>query len=146
MKRPKFTASLFTPTEFDDAVKKARIANRMVKFLSEGCNPEKFDAELYHHTMQHLWHHIAHYNRYGFIDAWFSRVENKVAFVERILDSEGGYGDPHYTWVDVEKVVRAWVAETGLVDVYREALRKHIEAAERAELSRLRAKYEVTQE
>jgi hypothetical protein len=42
----------------------------------------------------------------------------------------------------VERAVQAWLVEANLIRKYQESVERQIETAERAELARLKAKYE----
>jgi hypothetical protein len=84
--------------------------------------------------------HIAHYNLHGFYGTFFDNTRSKIEFLAQTV-SGGGYGDPKYTYSDVEKVLSAWVRDRKLVDYYRGRLDAEVEQAEKSELARLTFKY-----
>lgn len=53
--------------------------------------------------------HIAHYDRNGFYDEWFR--EGRADWTEYILDRGAWFGDPEYTWSDVENAFVEWLKE-----------------------------------
>ena len=63
-----------------------------------------------------------------------------MIFLEQTLDHLC-YGDPAWTYSDVEKALQAWLRACGLLDRYRQKLAEETEAAERVEFERLRRKY-----
>ena len=51
------------------------------------------------------------------------------------------YGDPAWTYSDVERALQAWLQADGTLARYCKQLVEEIEAGERAQLARLQAKY-----
>lgn len=135
----KFTASQFTATQFSTTEDKAKFANHFVRFVESDFKDTLF-YDWFYRRLSMSFGHIAHYNRGGFYGVWFSTTENKVHFLERTLKS-GKYGDPAYTYSDVEKVLAAWVEESGLFEKYQAQNLKEIEREERKLLARLQDKY-----
>src|SRR5208337_1909832 len=68
-------------------------------------------TELYENLLQsaqqHLraYGHIAHYSRDGFYGTFFEREADKLAFLDQTL-SWPCYGDPTWTWSDVERAIQ----------------------------------------
>jgi hypothetical protein len=137
---PEFNEYQFIPTKFTSARQKARFANQFVKFVSRGFQIKDFPHWFYV-ELSNTFGHIAHYDRIGFYRTFFLRVENKIKFLNITLKN-GGYGDPSFTHSDVEKVLAKWVSDTGLLEKYMRVYREGVEAAEKAELVRLKDKYE----
>ena len=108
----KFTAAQFVPTEWDSAAEKAAFANWFVRFVEGGFKETVFYKKRYT-RLSMMFGHIAHYNRAGFYDVWFSTPSRRVAFLNRIA-LWAVYGDPAYTYSDVERVLQAWVTERNM--------------------------------
>jgi hypothetical protein len=51
------------------------------------------------------------------------------------------YGDPAWTYSDVERALQDWLQADGTLERYRQRLAEETESRERAELARLQAKY-----
>lgn len=140
-----FVASQFTATKFDTAAEKAKRANELAVFVQAGMPESRFTKiGVYHTLYQHLFGHIAHYDQWGFFGTWFSTPEQRAEWIEYAL--RGGmmgafYGDPAYTWVDVERAFVEWLDGTDLPDRFRREANGTVEARERAQLAALQEKY-----
>lgn len=84
--------------------------------------------------------HIAHYNRDGFYQTWFRSPTSRLAFLCNVAEWRC-YGDPRFTFSDVERVLAAWVLSTDHVKRLTAQIAADTEKEERAELARLSAKY-----
>jgi len=135
----KFTSEQFTPTKFYTAADKAKFANQFVRFVTRSFKPTLFPKWFYQ-RLSNTFGHIAHYDQGGFYETWFSSLNRQLAFLKRTAESEI-YGDVEYTFSDVERVLKAWVIESGLVAQYQAAVDATVETNERAELARLQTKY-----
>ena len=60
------------------------------------------------------WGHIAHYNREGFFGEFFRDLRGKVDFLEQTL-AWRCFGDPEYTYSDVEAAVNARLRSCNLL-------------------------------
>lgn len=107
----RFTAAQFTPTQHSTAVDKARFANHFVKFWESDfawpCFPKWFYTRL-----SMTFGHIAHYNQHGFYDEFFTSNLGRWNFLQ-ITERGGGYGDPAFTYSDVERALKAWLEARG---------------------------------
>jgi hypothetical protein len=139
MKPKTFTAEEFTPTQWDSAETKAEFANHFVRFVESDFKQSLFTKKFYN-RLSMCFDHIAHYNQGGFWETFFTSDQDKLDFLTQTI-SQGGYGDPHWTYSDVERVLRQWVFDTGLIDTYQQKANATVESQERAELDRLRTKY-----
>lgn len=141
-----FTASDFTSYAreynggYGTAAYKAKLANSIVRFVKSDFKRGNFTKELYR-GLNSMFGHIAHYDIHGFYSTWFEDDRDRLLWLERVSEWHE-YGDPGFTLVDVEKVVRRFVVESGLVEVYRQHVAHVQEANERAILAQLKAKYE----
>ncbi len=134
-----FEPSQFTPTKWETAKDKAAFANRFVRFVESDFALKHF-TEKFYRRLTNTFGHIAHYNRGGFFETFFTTSANKVRFLEMTLRWSWG-GDPAGTYSDVERVLQQWLQASGLLEQYRQRLAEETEAGERAELTRLQAKY-----
>jgi len=138
-----FHASQFKPTQYDTAEVKARQANLLIDFLESGCPLRKFTKALYHTCYQHLFGHIAHFDRAGFYATWFSMPRDIIRFIDHALAFPYLSSDPTCTWADVEReLVRYFRNHPELRARYQQAYESGVEQRERAELARLKEKYE----
>jgi hypothetical protein len=108
----RFIEGQFTPTQWDDPRTKKLFAEKLVDFVEGGFDRKKFTSALYHRLCQ-MFRHIAHTNIDGFYGVWFSTPENQAKWVEYILRVHV-YGDPAYTWSDVEAVFKNWLMTSSI--------------------------------
>lgn len=138
--RPTFKAEYFKATEFDSAEQKAKFANYFVRFVESGFKSTIF-AKWFYTRLSSTFGHIAHYSRDGFYSHYFTTTADKHAFLRDCLQG-GGYGDPRFTYSDVEIELKS----SGYLQHKMRELHVQIgmeqETAERAELARLKRKYE----
>jgi hypothetical protein len=138
--RPLFTESEFTPTEWETAQGKADFGNKLCKFIAADFKQSLFTKQLYG-RLHNCFGHIAHYNIHGFFGTFFSDLTGKIEFLELSLQWPC-YGDPTFTFCDVERAVIARLRKSGLLESYRALRVAEIEKAERMTLARLKAQYE----
>ena len=138
--RRRFDAAAFTATQWDSSEVKATFANDLCRFMAADFNASLFTNELYR-RLSMCWGHIAHYNREGFQAEFFRDLSGKVDFLEQTLTWRC-FGDPAYTYADVERAVRARLRACDLLGAYRALLAAEVEAGERDLLRRLHHKYD----
>jgi hypothetical protein len=136
-----FTADKFSPTTWEPAKKKAQFAKQLIRFIEADFPRRQFTQALYH-RLALTFGHIAHVNRHLLYDAFFTTTEGKVRFLCQIRQWPC-YGDPAFTYSDVERALQSWLLQSDILARYEERLAQDAEAAERAELARLKAKYEM---
>ncbi len=134
-----FCPSQFTPTKWQTAQDKAAFAKQFVRFVQSDFAAKHF-TEKFYQRLSNTFGHIAHYNRGGFWDTFFTDTADKVRFLEMILQWSW-YGDPAWTFGDVERALQAWLKADGTLERYRQRLAEETEAVERAQLARLQRKY-----
>ena len=134
-----FTAGQFTPTRWEGAEEKARFARRFVRFVESDFAEREF-SDTFYRRLALTFGHIAHFNRHGFYEAFFTAAEDKVRFLRMTL-AHSCWGDPAFTYSDVERAIQSWLVQNGVPGRYEQRLASEQEVAERAELARLRAKY-----
>jgi hypothetical protein len=134
-----FSPSQFTPTQWDTAADKVLFAEQFVQFVQSDFNFRHFTDKFYR-RLSNTFGHIAHYNRGGFWDTFFRTTHDKVRFLEWTLQHPC-YGDPTWTYSDVERALQAWLKTEDMLNRYLTRLIEENEAAERVELARLLKKY-----
>lgn len=134
-----FTADKFTPTKWDTGDKKAAFAKQFIRFVQSDFARSKFPKTFYQ-RLSMCFGHIAHFNQHGFFETFFTTTEGKVRFLRMTL-AHPCYGDPSYTYCDVERALQTWLRENDVLAICEARLAEETEAAERAVLARLQAKY-----
>lgn len=135
-----FAADQFTPTQWDSADDKAWFANQFVRFVQSDFDERHFTDRFYR-RLSNTFGHIAHYNRHGFWSEFFETTADKLRFLEITLQHPC-YGDPGWTYSDVERLLQGWLRRKGALETYRERVGAEREAVERAQYERLKAKFE----
>lgn len=134
-----FTPDKFTPTQWDTAEKKSAFATQFIKFVQSDFGKSKFPKAFYQ-RLSMTFGHIAHYNQGGFFEEFFTTTADKVRFLRQTL-AQPCYGDPAWTYSDVERALQEWLRENGVLAKYENRLAAETEASERAVLVRLQARY-----
>lgn len=135
-----FTANQFTATQWHTAEEKAAFAAKFVAFIRDRMPYSGLTRDLYN-RLSCMFGHIAHTNRGGFYAAWFASDPDRLDFLKRI-QTWRVYGDPAWTWCDVEAAVQAWlVATPAVVAGLQERCDAALTSAEKDVLQRLVAKY-----
>jgi hypothetical protein len=134
-----FTADRFTPTKWDSADKKAKFAKQFIRFVLSDFSMKQFPKTFYV-RLSMTFGHIAHFNQHGFYETFFNTTEGKVRFLRMTLQHPC-YGDPAWTYSDVERALQSWLRENDVLAKYENRLAQEQEAEERAVLARLQAKY-----
>ena len=137
-----FTADKFTPTQWDTAEKKAAFAATFIKFVQSDFVRDKFSKPFYQ-RLSMTFGHIAHYDQHGFFETFFTSTQDKVRFLRQTL-AHPCYGDPAWTYSDVERALQGWLRANGIMEKYERRLAAEAEAEERALLARLQGKYGVS--
>jgi hypothetical protein len=129
----------FTGDQWDTPEDKIKFLEALITFLCHHCDRDRFTRRIYDGLHQRL-NHIAHYNMAGFYTEWFADLPSRIRFLEHHA-TQVVYG----SWQDVAKALRDWIRGPQgriVLNHYQAQLRAEAEAAERAELARLRKKYE----
>jgi hypothetical protein len=138
--RPLFIEDGFTATKRDTAADKAWFANALCKFIAADFAQTLWSKRLYR-RLSLCFGHIAHYSDAGFWGVLFTDTRGKLDFRDETMRYPC-YGDPTYTYCDVERAIQARLQRSGIVPAYQAMRVAEIETAERAALARLRAKYD----
>lgn len=98
----------FTPLHHGDGAKeKMRFANQFCKFVMGGFQTIDFQNWFYI-RLSMTFGHVANYNLNSFYNQFFLDARSKVGFIRQIVNYEC-YGDPAYTYSDVEKIIQKWL-------------------------------------
>ncbi len=136
---PLMTPEQFTPTKWEDAPTKAKFGNHLLRFIAEDF-PEPMFTQKFYLRLANTFGHIAHTDRAGFWSEFFLTRATKIDFLDQTI-SHPCYGDPTWTYSDVERVIRARLKPLGVIDWHRRLLVQEREARERAEYARLARKF-----
>jgi hypothetical protein len=136
---PAFTAAEFTPTQWDSAEDKAKFANALMKFIANEFPRQSFTKPLYQ-RLSNTFGHIAHHNLDGFYAVFFERDTDKVVFLEQTL-SWPHFGDPTFTFSDVERAVKRRLRSAKVIDIFRLLEADATRRRELTTLARLQEKY-----
>jgi hypothetical protein len=139
---PKLDATQFMPTKWSTVADKAKFGDRLLRFIAEDCPERLFTTGLYR-RLSLSFGHIACYNRNGFYAHFFSNRRGRVAFLDQ-TSSFRCYGDPAFTFSDLERVVTTRLKKSDILAWQRRLLVQETETSERALLVKLEAKYRTT--
>ncbi len=134
-----FSAEEFTPTEFSTAQDKAAIGNHFLRFIESDWKQTIFTRTFYN-RLSNCFGHIAHYDLHGFYETWFAHDALRLSFLQHTLRFSC-YGDPAYTFSDVERAIKAELRRRPLVAQYEARVAAAIRVRELAQLEWLQAKY-----
>ena len=130
----------YTATQWNTAADKEKFTAQFKKFVERGF-PESLFTKGFYNRMSMMRGHIAHYDRGGFFGAQFSTSEHRADFLNHWAGA-AIYGDPAYTWSDVERVLSAWLQEHPEYEQRERNQHAAIcEDIERKEFARLATKY-----
>ena len=139
MSKGPFLPSEFVPTKFSSAADKAEFGNLLLHFLDSDCPQELFTKKLYH-RLSMMFGHIAHYDRAQFYGDWFSSLAAQVRFLKHTLRFPC-YGDPEYTFSDVERAIQREIGNRNYLARYELRLAEEHQATDLALLRQLESKY-----
>jgi len=86
--------------------------------------------------------HIAHYCRSQFYDEWFSSLAAQLRFLKHTLRFPC-YGDPEYTFSDVERAIQREIVNRNYLARYELRLAEERQATDLALLRQLESKYRM---
>ena len=137
-----FDSSEFTPTKWNTAEDKADFANKLLNFMLTGFLAGRFTEKLYN-RLSICFGHISHFDRGGFAETWFDKPESIAAFVNQLVQWPC-FGDPAFTFSDVEQAIQREIARLNLVQQVNEAAAAANRQNELALLESLEKKYRTT--
>jgi hypothetical protein len=139
MPKGPFLPSDFTATKFSTAADKAEFGNTLLRFIESEWASALFTKRFYN-RLSMCFGHIAHYNRTQFYEEWFSTLAAQVRFLKHALRFPC-YGDPEYTFSDVERAIQREIGNRNHVARYELRLAEEQQATDLALLSQLESKY-----
>ncbi len=129
----------FMPTKFQPASSKAWFVCHYMRFASSDFPKHQFTKRFYGQLM-HCFSMIAHYDIDGFWAEYFTSTTGKIEFLQETI-VHPCWGSPDHTWSDAEREIIKRLRRTDLLDIYKQHLHTEQDAADRAELARLMAKF-----
>jgi hypothetical protein len=141
MSKGPFVASQFVPTQRNTAEDKAKFGNTYLHFVDAGFQRSLFTKQFYN-RLSNCFYHIAHYNIHGFYEVWFTCLSDQLRFLKHTLEFPC-YGDPAYTFSDVEREIQREVRRRNYESRYELRVTEERQAIGLALLKRLEAKYRV---
>jgi hypothetical protein len=139
MPKGPFLPSDFTATKFSTAADKAEFGNTLLRFIESDWAPA-LSTKSFYNRLSMCFGHIAHYNRTQFYEEWFSSLAAQVRFLKHTLRFPC-YGDPEYTFSDVEKAIQREIVNRNYLARYELRLAEEQQAADLARLRQLESKY-----
>ena len=139
MPKGPFLPSDFTATKFSTAADKAEFGNALLRFIESEWAPALFTKSFYN-RLSMCFGHIAHYNRTQFYEEWFSSLAAQMRFLKHTLRFPC-YGDPEYTFSDVERAIQREIVDRNYLARYELRLAEEQQASDLALLRQLESKY-----
>jgi hypothetical protein len=136
---PAFTPAEFTATQWSTAADKAKFANALMTFIANEFPRRSFTNSLYQ-RLNNTFGHIAHCDRDTYYSEFFERDADEIVFLDQTLHWPC-YGDPAWTFSDVERAVKKRLRASGVIDVLRMREADATRKRELAQLAQLQAKY-----
>ncbi len=139
MPKGPFLPSDFTATKFSTAADKAEFGNALLRFIESEWASALFTKSFYN-RLSMCYGHIAHHNRTQFYEEWFSSLATQVRFLKHTLRFPC-YGDPEYTFSDVERAIQREIRNRNYLARYELRLVEEQQATDLALLRQLETKY-----
>ena len=127
-------------TKYSTVNDKKRFIKQFKLFVESDYDIHKFPKWFYT-RLSMCFGHIAHYDQMGFYDTFFRDITGKIDFVSHCL-SQGGTGDPGYTFADAERQIKLWLTQKNILDKLKDVYAQNCLNLERAEYERLKIKFE----
>ena len=97
----------FIETQWSTMGDKQKFAKKFISFVERGF-PETAFSKPFYNRLSNCFGFIAHYDAHGFYNTYFVTHERQLDFINRIINHTI-YGDPAYTYSDVEKFLQTWM-------------------------------------
>jgi hypothetical protein len=127
---PKLEAGAFASTKFDTSDDKAWFRNALLRFLSKECPLTAFSNRFYS-RLSNRFEHIEHYSKHQFCQEFFLDDSGKIEFLRQTVQRPF-FGDPNFTYSDIERVVSTRIKHSGLLEIYEARLRACVKRVLRA--------------
>jgi hypothetical protein len=135
---PAFTAAEFAPTQWDSAEDKAKFANALMKFIAHEFPRQSFTKPFYRRLSNTFGPHRA--PQPGWLLHRLLRTRRGQGRLPR-ADLELHFGDPTFTFSDVERAVKRQLLAAKVIDIFRLLEADATRRRELATLARLQEKY-----
>jgi hypothetical protein len=139
MPKGPFHPSEFVPTKFSSAQDKADFGNTFLHFIESEWARTAFSKSFYN-RLSMCFSHIAHCDAAGFYEAWFTSDSDRLKFLRHTLSCPC-WGDPEYTFCDVERAVQQEIRKRNYLARYELRAAEAMRSGEMETLKRLEAKY-----
>ena len=139
MSKGPFDACQFVTTAWSTAADKAAFGNTYLRFIESEWQRTLFTKSFYG-RLSNCFGHIAHYNLFQFYETWFTCDKDRLGFLKQTV-SWSCYGDPKFTFSDVERAIQQEVRCRNYVAIYELRSAHELRSAEIAVLERLETKY-----
>ena len=139
MPKGPFLPSDFTATKFSTAADKAEFGNTLLRFIESEWASALFTKSFYN-RLSMCFGHIAHYCRSQSYEEWFSSLDAQVRFLKHTLRFPC-YGDPEYTFSDVERAIQREIVNRNYLARYELRLAEEQQTTDLALLKQLESKY-----
>jgi hypothetical protein len=139
MPKGPFLPSEFVPTKFSTAQDKADFGNTFLHFIESEWARTAFSKSFYN-RLSMCFSHIAHYDAAGFYATWFTTDADRLRFLRHTLSCPC-WGDPEYTFCDVELAIQQEIRKRNYLARYELRAAEAVRSGEMETLKRLEAKY-----
>lgn len=139
MPKGPFLPSDFTATKFSTAADKAEFGNTLLRFIESEWASALFTKSLYS-RLSMCFGHIAHSDREGFFERWFTSEPKRLEFLRNTLDWPC-WGSPEFTFCDVERASQEVLRQRNYLARYELRAAEEFRSHEIDLLLRLEAKY-----
>jgi hypothetical protein len=139
MPKGPFLPSEFVPTKFSTAQDKADFGNSLLHFIESEWALALFTKSFYSRLSMCLGH-IAHIDRMGFYETWFTSNADRLKFLRHTLDWPC-WGAPELTFCDVERAIQQEVRKRNYLARYELRAAEAVRSEEMEILKQLEAKY-----
>ena len=136
---PELEPGAFTATKFSTKEEKAKFGNHLLRFIAEDY-PRGLWTKNFYNRLSMTFSNIAHYDSAGFWMTWFDTTADQIGFLKNIAQCPC-WGDPTFTYSDVEKVIKARVRTAGVIEWKKRLLAEERKRKDLAELTRLKRLY-----
>ena len=111
---PTLEPGTFTATEFSTKEEKAKFGNHLLRFIAED-HPRGLWTKNFYNRLSMTFSNIAHYDSMGFWMTWFDTTADQIGFLKNIAQCPC-WGDPAFTYSDIEKVIKARIRKAGVIE------------------------------
>jgi hypothetical protein len=139
MPKGPFDGSQFIATQWSSAAEKAAFGNTFLHFTGADWKEALFTKSFYN-RLSMCFGHIAHYDRSGFWETWFTSDKSKYDFLRHTLQWPC-HGDPTFTFCDVERAIQQEILCRNYLALYQLKAAQELRSAEMSLLQQLEAKY-----